>query len=314
MTDCREPYDTGMLDVGDGNRIHYSQHGNPGGKPVLMVHGGPGSGCSTDMARALHPAYRMILADQRGCGLSTPHAADPATDLSVNTTEHLIADMERMREHLGIDRWMLTGGSWGCTLALAYAQRHPQRVSEIVLSAIFTTRRREVDWLYRGVGRFFPAQWQAFRAAVPTAERDGDLLAAYTRLLGDPDRAVQQAAATAWCAWEDAVLSLETTGTPNLYGSKPTDAMVAMVRICSHYFSHAAWLAEGVLIREAGRLAGIPGVLVHGLADLSSPVETAWELAQRWPDAELHVVAAAGHKGHPEKRAILAEAMDRFAG
>ncbi|MEO6879325.1 MAG: alpha/beta fold hydrolase, partial [Mycobacteriaceae bacterium] len=214
-----------------------------------------------------------------------------------------------------IERWMLTGGSWGSTLTLAYAQRHPHRVTEIVLSAIFTTRRREVDWLYRGVGRFFPAQWQAFRAAGAGAGgRDGDLLAAYTRLLADPDRTVRERAATAWCRWEDAVLSMETTGIPNLYSSKPTDAMVAMVRICAHYFAHVAWLEEGVLIREAGQLAGIPGVLVHGLADLSSPVETAWALAQRWPDAELHVVAAAGHKGHPEKRAILADAMVRFAG
>lgn len=306
-----------MLDVGDGHRVHYSQHGDPHGKPVVMVHGGPGSGCTTATARALHPAYRMVLFDQRGCGLSTPHASDPATDLSVNTTDHLLADMELLRSHLGVERWMLTGGSWGSTLALAYAERHPQRVTEIVLSAITTTRRREIDWLYRGVGRFFPQQWRAFRAGVPEAERGRgdttDLLAAYGRLLASPAATIREQAAAYWCAWEDAVLSLETTGATNVYGGRPTDAQVAMVRICAHYFSHAAWLEEGQLIRAAGRLAGIPGVLVHGLGDLSSPVETAWELARAWPDAELHLVEGAGHQGHPETRAILAEAMHRFA-
>jgi proline iminopeptidase len=310
------PFDEGMLDVGDGNRVHYSQHGDPDGKPMIMVHGGPGSGCTTAMARALHPAYRMVLLDQRGCGLSTPHASDPATDLSRNTTEHLVADLERLRVHLGIERWMLTGGSWGSTLALAYAQRHPEPVTEIVLSAITTTRRSEVDWLYRGAGRFFPDQWEAFRDGVDEPDRDGDtphLLAAYGRLLADPDPQVRQRAAVRWATWEDAVLSTETTGTPNLYGNRPDDELVALARICAHYYGHGAWLAEGALIRDAGRLAGIPGVLVHGRLDLSGPADTAWELARAWPDAELHVVEGAGHKGHPEKRAIMQQAMSRFA-
>ena len=313
LQDHEVPYDEGMLDVGDGNRVHYSQHGDPQGKPVVMVHGGPGSGCTPAMARNLHPAYRMVLFDQRGSGLSTPHASDPATDLSVNTTEHLLADMERLREHLGIDRWMLTGGSWGSTLAIAYAQRHPERVTEVVLSAITTTRRSEVDWLYRGVRRFFPAQWRAFRAGVPEAERDSDLPAAYGRLLAHHDAAVRTKAAADWARWEDAVLSLETTGTPNLYGGRPDDALVAMVRICAHYYGNAAWLEEGVLIREAGRLAGIPAVLVHGLRDLSCPVDTAWQLARAWPGAELHTPADAGHKSSESKRAILQGAMRRFA-
>lgn len=311
------PFDEGMLDVGDGNLVHHSQHGDPRGKPVVMVHGGPGSGCTTAMARTLHPAYRMVLFDQRGSGLSTPHASDPTTDLSVNTTEHLLADMERLRAHLGIDAWMLTGASWGSTLALAYAQRHPERVTEIVLSAINTTRRSEVDWLYRGAGRFFPAQWEAFRDGVPEVDRGSgstpDLLAAYGRLLADPDPVVRRRAAVRWATWEDAVLSTETTGTPNIYSDRPDDALVAFTRICAHYFGNGAWLEEGVLIREAGRLAGIPGVLVHGRLDLSGPVDTAWELVQRWPDAELHVVEGAGHKGHPDTRAIMREAMGRFA-
>ena len=310
------PYDEGMLDVGDGNRVHYSQHGDPTGKPVVMVHGGPGSGCTPAMARALHPAYRMVLFDQRGCGLSTPHASDPTTDLRVNTTEHLLSDVELLREHLGIGAWMLTGGSWGSTLALAYAQAHPGRVTEIVLSAITTTRRSEVDWLYRGSGRFFTAQWEAFRDGVPPADRDGDtphLLAAYGRLLADPDPVVRRRAAVRWATWEDAVLSTETTGTPNVYRDRPDDALVAFTRICAHYFGHGAWLEEGALIRGAGRLADIPGVLVHGRLDLSGPVDTAWELARRWPGAELHIVEGAGHKAHPDTRAILREAMDRFA-
>lgn len=306
-----------MLDVGNGNRVHYSQHGDPGGKPVVMVHGGPGSGCTTAMARALHPGYRMVLFDQRGCGLSTPHASDPETDLSVNTTDHLVADMELLREHLEIERWMLTGGSWGSTLAIAYAERNPERVTEVVLSAITTTRRREIDWLYRGVGRFFPEAWEAFRDGVSEAARGSgstpDLLAAYGLLLADPEISVRQRAAICWATWEDAVLSTEATGTPDLYTGRPDDALVAFVRICAHYFAHGAWLEEEQLIRDAGRLTGIPGVLVHGRLDLSGPVDTAWELARAWPEAELHVIAGAGHQGHPETRAVLAAAMHRFS-
>jgi proline iminopeptidase len=194
-----EPYDQGMLDVGDGNLVYWETCGNPDGKPALTVHGGPGSGCSTGMRRVDPDRYRAVLFDQRGCGRSTPHASDPATDMSANTTEHLLSDMELLREHLGIDRWLLSGGSWGSTLALAYAERHPHRVSEIVLSAVTTTRRSEIDWLYRGVARFFPEEWERFRAGVPEADRD--LVAAYARLMEDPDPLVRAQAANAWCAW-----------------------------------------------------------------------------------------------------------------
>jgi proline iminopeptidase len=309
-----EPYEQGMLDVGDGNLVYWEICGNPGGKPGLMVHGGPGSGCSTRMRRALDPdRYRAVLFDQRGSGRSTPHASDPATDMSHNTTEHLVADMERLREYLGIDRWLLTGGSWGSTLMLAYAERYPHRVSEMVICGVTTTRRSEIDWLYRGVARFFPEEWQRFRAGVPEADRDGDLLAAYARLMDDPDPRVREQAAKDWAAWEDAVISLEPNGRPNVYSDRPPAALLALVRICAHYFSNGAWLEEGILLREAGRLAGIPGVLVHGRLDLSGPLDTAWELARAWPGAELLAVTDSGHTGSATMRQMMKNALDTFA-
>jgi proline iminopeptidase len=309
-----EPYETGMLDVGDGNLVYWETCGDPDGKPALVVHGGPGSGCSTRMRSAFDPQrYRAVLFDQRGCGRSTPHASDPATDMSVNTTHHLVADMERLRRHLGIGRWLLFGGSWGSTLILAYAERHPERVTEIVLPSVTTTRRCEIDWLYRGVGRFFPEAWARFRDAVPAADRDGDLVAAYARLMEHPDPSVRERAAVAWVTWEDAVISAEPHGRRNAYSDRPQDALLAFVRICTHYFSHSAWLPEGALIRDAGRLAGIPGVLIHGRLDMGGPPDTAWDLAKAWPGAELHIVEDAGHTGSDRMRELIRGALDRFA-
>jgi proline iminopeptidase len=310
-----EPYDRGMLDVGDGNRVYWEASGNPDGKPALAVHGGPGSG----FPKGVRPGgfdperYRLVKFDQRGCGASIPHASDPATDMTVNTTDHLLADMEHLREHLGIERWLLSGGSWASTLILAYAERRPERVSEILIPSVTAGRRSEIDWLYRGVGRFFPQEWERFRDGVPEADRGGDLVAAYARLMEDPDPLVRERAARDWCAWEDAVLSAEPSGPANPYGDRPDDARLALVRICAHYFSHGAWLDEGVLLREAGRLEGIPGVLIHGRLDLSSPLHTAWELARAWPGAELIVVEDAGHKGSDTMRDRAIEALDRFA-
>jgi proline iminopeptidase len=302
-----------MLDVGDGNLVHWEVCGNPRGKPALVVHGGPGSGCSPRARRYFDPdAYRIVLFDQRGCGRSTPHAADPSADMRHNTTGHLLADMERLREHLGIERWLLFGGSWGSTLLLAYAERHPSRVSEIVVNGVTTTRRREIDWLYRGVGRFFPEQWDRFRAGVPEAERGGDLVAAYARLMESDDHTVREKAADDWCRWEDAVLSLEPNGGPDLYSGRPSKARIALVRIAAHYFAHGAWLEEGVLLRDAGRLKGIAGVLFHGRLDLSSPLETAWELCRVWTDAELVVVDDSGHKGSATMRSRVIGALERF--
>jgi proline iminopeptidase len=309
-----EPYEKGKLDVGDGNLVYWEVCGNPDGKPALVVHGGPGSGCGTGVRRYFDPErYRVVMFDQRGCGRSTPHASDSSTDMRHNTTGHLIADMERLRERLGIDRWLLYGGSWGSTLILAYAESYPERVSEIVISAVTTTRRSEIDWLYRGVGRFFPEQWERFLAGAPGTLRDGDLVAAYARLMEHPDVAVREKATADWCAWEDAVLSGETNNTSNPYSDRPSAARLAFVRICSHYFAHGAWLEEGVLLREAGRLAGIPGVLIHGRLDMGGPLETAWELNRAWPDAELIVVEDAGHLGSDTTRDQVLRALDRFA-
>jgi proline iminopeptidase len=304
-----EPYDSGLLDVGDGNLVYWECSGNPDGKPALVVHGGPGSGSNPRSRSYFDPRrYRIVLFDQRGCGRSAPHASDPATDLRVNTTEHLLADMERLREHLGVERWLLYGGSWGSTLILAYAERHPDRVTEIVISGVTTTRRSEIDWLYGGVGRFLPAEWERFRAGAP---EDGDVVVAYARRLENAE--LRERAAADWVAWEDAVISHERGGHPGAYGERVGEARLAFVRICAHYFSHAAWLEEGALLRDAGRLAGIPGVLIHGRLDLGSPLETAWELARAWPDARLVIVEGAGHTGGAETRNEILAALDGFA-
>ena len=308
-----EPYDRGMLDVGDGNLVYWETCGNPDGKPAVMVHGGPGQGCVPNMRRMFDPRrYRAVLFDQRGCGRSTPHASDPGTDLRHNTTDHLVADMELLREHLGIERWLLTGGSWGTTLALVYAERHPHRVSEVMLSAISTTRRSEIDWLYRGVRRFFPEEWERFRRGAGVG-RDDDLVAAYARLLEDPDPRVRHPAANAWRTWEDVVLSLEGKAEPVVHDGRPDDDLLAFVRLTAHYYAHAGWLEENAVIRDAGRLAGIPGVLIHGRLDLSCPVDTAWELAAAWPGAELLVDDHSGHRGSDVKRAWMLDTLARFA-
>lgn len=312
-----EPYEHGMLDVGDGNLIYWEVCGNPDGKPAVVVHGGPGAGCSVGSRRRFDPErFRTVLFDQRNCGRSRPHAADPSTDLTNNTTHHLIADMERLREHLGIDRWLLYGGSWGSTLILAYAQAHPERVSEIVIPAVTMTRRSEIEWLYRGVGRFFPEAQERFVRGVPEADRDGDVfkvLAAYSRLLAHPDPEVRHKAAQDWITWEDAVISQEANGTPGAYSDRPDDAIMAMTRICAHYFANGAWLEEGELLRNADRLAGIPGALIHGRLDMGSPLRTAWELAKVWPDATLQVVEDSGHTGSETFRKMLEEAIEGFS-
>lgn len=313
-----EPYEQGMLDVGDGNLVYWEASGNPDGKPAVYVHGGPGSGSRPGTRRDFDPErYRIILFDQRGCGRSTPHASDPAADMRSNTTDHLVADMERLRAHLGIERWLLFGSSWGSTLILTYAERHPHAVSEIVLCGVTMTRRTDVDWLYGGVGRFLPEEWERFRAGLPGTpgfdSRGRDLVAAYAQLMADPDPEVRTKAAYDWCAWEDAVISLEPHSPPAPYGSRPSDARLALVRIASHYFAHGAWLDEGALLRDAGRLAGIPGVLIHGRFDLGGPLSTAWELARAWPDAELSVVSDSGHMGNETMRERERAALARFA-
>lgn len=306
-----EPYDTGWLDVGDGQRIYWEASGNPAGKPALALHGGPGSGLSPGRRRSFDPErYRLIQLDQRGCGRSTPAVSDPATSLEANTTHHLIADIELLREHLGVDRWLVWGGSWGVTLALAYAQRFPQRITELVLVSVTMTRASDVHWLAHEAGRFFPEQWARFRDGVPEAER-GDLVAAYNRLINhQPDPAVRARAIEGWCAWEEALLSLDNGYTPGRFDDPVFRTRFA--RLVTHYFSHAAWLEDGALLRGCDRLAGIPGVLIHGRFDISGPPDVPWLLAQAWPDAELHLVGE-GHAGGEEMTDRMMSALERFA-
>jgi proline iminopeptidase len=233
--------------------------------------------------------------------------------MDANTTHHLVADMERLREHLGVRRWLLVGGSWGSTLILAYARRHPDKVSGVVISGVTTSRRTEIDWLYRGAGRFFPAEQERFRAHVPEASDelfgDDGVLAAYARRCACPDPDVRERAVEHWCAWENALLAHETNGRPGAFGAgRPPRDRLALVRICAHYFSHAAWLEEDELLRAAPRLGGIPSILVHGRLDLSCPLDTAWRLSKSWPGAELVVIEDSGHTGSPTMREQLQRA------
>jgi proline iminopeptidase len=308
-----EPYDAGMLEVDDGNRVYWEVCCNPAGKPAVVLHGGPGSGCTPGWRRYFNPAtYRVVLFDQRACGRSTPHASDPAVDLAFNTTQHLIADMERLREHLGIQRWLIAGGSWGSTLALAYAERLPDRISEMVLFSIATTTAREVRWVTRDVGRYFPQEWVRFRDGVPAAERAGDLVAAYHRLLHDPDPDLRFKAARDWCRWEDAHVAVRSDHRPDPRYDDPRFRM-AFARLVTHYWRQAAFLEDGQLIHEAGRLAGTPGILIHGRIDLSSPVDVAWELNRAWPGSELIVVDEAGHgTGQADVQEAVLAAIQRL--
>jgi proline iminopeptidase len=309
-----EPHD-GMLDVGDGHRLYWEVCGNPDGKPAVVLHGGPGSGCTAGMRRFFDPdAYRIVLFDQRGCGRSTPHAGGPTVDLSTNTTEHLLADIELLRRHLAVDRWLVFGASWGSTLGLAYAERHPERVTEVVLCAIATTSHREVRWITRDVGRLFPEQWARFRDGVPVAERDGSLVEAYSRLLADADPAVRTRAARDWCDWEDAHVRVRPDHGHDPRYDDPVFRM-AFARLVTHYWRHAGWLEDGILLRDARRLAAIPGVLVHGRLDVSGPLDVAWELSRAWRGSRLVVVDDAGHSARDRGMAeALVAATDRFAG
>ena len=282
-----EPLETGMLDVGDGQHIYWEVSGNLSGKPVVFLHGGPGAGTSPSHRRLFDPEhYRIVLFDQRGCGFSIPHASEPTADLSANTTWHLVADMERLRGHLGIDRWQVFGGSWGSALALAYAQTHPERVTELVLRGIFTLRRQELDWFYEGgASAVFPDLWEDFLAPVPPAER-GHLIEAYGRLLTDPNPEVYEPAAIAWSRWESSTITLLPQAETIARFTAPEYA-AAFARIENHYFRHGGWWEEGQLIRDASRLSGIPAVIVQGRYDMCTPVMTAWDLHRAWPEAEF---------------------------
>jgi len=305
-----EPYETGMLDVGDGHLVRYERVGTPGAKPAVFLHGGPGGGISPEHRRLFDPArYDLMLFDQRGCGQSQPHAG-----LEANTTWHLVADIERLRERVGVDRWLVFGGSWGSTLALAYAQKHPERVSELVLRGIYTVTRAELQWYYQfGVSEMFPDKWEKFQAPIPEAER-GDMIAAYRKRLTSDDPVARIEAARAWSVWEGETITLLPN--PALAETHADDHFaLAFARLENHYFVHDAWLEDGQLLRDAHKLHGIPGVIVHGRYDMPCPARYAWALHRAWPEAEFHLIEGAGHAySEPGILDRLLSATDSFAG
>ena len=310
------PNQDGMLDVGDGHRIHWEESGSYAGKPALVLHGGPGGAPWPGGRRWFDPArYRIVQFDQRMSGRSAPSASDPMRPLTANTTHDLIRDIEQLRVLLGIERWLVCGASWGVTLGLAYAERHASRVSEMVLVSVTMTRPADIRWLYHDAGRFFPSEWRRFRAGAAhasSAVNGTDLVAAYHYLLHEhPDPEIREQAARDWCDWEDAVVSLEEGWTPNPRYADPA-FRVAFARIVTHYFQHAAWLDDGELLKNAELLAGIPAALIHGRFDISGPPDVPWLLAEAWPEANLHLVRT-GHIGGDEMIARVIEATDQFA-
>ena len=305
-----QPYARGRLRVSDIHEIYFEECGNPRGKPVVVLHGGPGGGITPFLRRLHDPAlYRIILFDQRGCGQSSPHA-----ELRENTTWHLVADMETLRSHLGIETWQVLGGSWGSTLALAYAQKHTERVTELILRGIFTVRQREIRWFYQeGASALFPDVWETFLAPIPVEERH-DLVAAYYKRLTGNDAEEQRVCAKAWSQWEASTLSLIPN--PTLINDFGNDAFaLAFGRIECHYFINRGFFDnDGQLLVGAKKLRGLPGVIVQGRYDVVTPAETAWALHRAWPEAEFEIIPDAGHTGtEPGITDALIRATDRFA-
>lgn len=304
-----EPYETGSLDVGDGHTIYYERVGTHGAKPAVFLHGGPGGGINPHYRRLFDPSrYDVLLFDQRGCGRSTPYAS-----LEANTIWHLVADMERLRQHVGVEQWLVLGGSWGSTLAMAYAQTHPERVSELILRGVYTLTRAELDWYYQfGVSEMFPEKWERFIAPVAVSDR-GDMISAYRKLLTSDDPNIQVEAAKAWTLWEGETITL----LPNPdFSTAYADGhfALAFARLENHYFVHDCWMEDGQLLRDAGRMKGIPGAIVHGRYDMPCPVKNAYLLHKAWPDASLHIVEGAGHATtEPGILDQLVRATDLFA-
>lgn len=305
-----EPYASGHLDVGDGHVVYWERVGTPGTKPAVFLHGGPGGTVSPSHRRLFDPAlYDVTLFDQRGCGKSTPHAG-----LEANTTWHLVADIERLRAMAGVDQWLVFGGSWGSTLALAYAETYPERVSELVVRGIYTLTRGELDWYYQfGVSEMFPDKWERFVAPIPPEERHEMMLAYHRRLTSD-DKATRIAAAKAWSMWEgETITLLPEPATSDHFGED--EFADAFARIENHFFVNAGWLEEGQLLRDAHKLKGIPGLIVHGRYDMPCPAKQAWALHKAWPEAEFHLIEGAGHAySEPGILDRLIYATDKFAG
>ena len=302
-----EPFDRRMMDVGDGHTIYVEQSGNPEGTPVVVLHGGPGGGCSPAMRRYFDPNhYRIVLFDQRGCGRSKPHAS-----VEDNTTWHLVADIERIRDALGIETWIVFGGSWGATLALIYGQSHPEAVAHLVLRGVFTMTQRELDWFYGGgAGRFWPETWAKFRSLIPEDEQD-DMIGAYNKRLFSGDRAEEVRFAKAWSAWENALATVNSNGQS---GDSPADYARAFARLENHYFRHGGFLGQdGYIYDNMDKLAETPGVIVQGRYDMICPPEAAHRLAGLWPKGELRIIPVAGHAlSEPGISAELVKIMDRM--
>jgi proline iminopeptidase len=316
MTDLRslypeiEPFETGYLDTGDGHQVYWERSGTKGAKPAVFLHGGPGGGCSPKHRQLFDPAlYDVILFDQRGCGRSTPFAS-----LDNNTTWHLVADIERLREMMGVETWQVFGGSWGSTLALAYAETHPEHVSELVLRGIYLLTKAEMDWYYQfGVSEMFPEKYEAFIAPIPEAER-GDMITAYRKRLVGEDREEQLRCAKAWSIWEgETITLLPEPATSDTFHE--ADFALAFARIENHYFTHAGWFEDGQLLRDAHKLKDIPGTIVHGRYDMPCPMRQAWALHQAWPKSDFHVIEGAGHAySEPGILDRLIRATDMYAG
>jgi proline iminopeptidase len=316
MTDLRslypeiEPFEAGYLDTGDGHQVYWERSGTKGAKPAVFLHGGPGGGCSPKHRQLFDPArYDVILFDQRGCGRSTPFAS-----LDNNTTWHLVADIERLREMMGVETWQVFGGSWGSTLALAYAETHPEHVSELVLRGIYLLTKAEMDWYYQfGVSEMFPEKYEAFIAPIPEAER-GDMITAYRKRLVGEDREEQLRCAKAWSIWEgETITLLPEPATSDTFHE--ADFALAFARIENHYFTHAGWFEDGQLLRDAHKLKDIPGTIVHGRYDMPCPMRQAWALHQAWPKSDFHVIEGAGHAySEPGILDRLIRATDMYAG
>ena len=305
-----EPFDTGRLQVDDRHWLYYEQCGNPNGKPVVLLHGGPGGGCSSKMRCFHDPAkYRIVLFDQRGSGRSRPHA-----DLIDNTTWDLVADIEKLRTHLGLDAWQVFGGSWGSTLALAYAETHPAQVTELVLRGIFMLRRWELEWFYQeGASRLFPEAWEHYVNAIPEVER-ADLISAFHRRLTSDDAKTRLDAARAWSVWEGATSFLRVDD-DFVNGHEDAEFALAFARIENHYFVNGGFFeVEDQLLRDAHRIADIPGVIVHGRYDVVCPIANAWDLHKAWPKATLEISPTSGHSAFEEENIdALIRATDAFA-
>ena len=307
-----EPYEAGMLEVGEGHSLYWELCGNPDGKPVVFLHGGPGGGSSPDHRRQFNPdKYKILVFDQRGCGKSVPYAS-----LEANTTWHLVEDIEKLRTQVSkVDKWQVFGGSWGSTLALAYAETYPDRVTELVLRGIFLFDQLEIDWMYKegGASQLYPDKFEEFLEPIPQVER-GDLVGAYGKQLTSDDKAVQLRAAKTWSKWEGDIVTLLPSPSTIEHFTSP-DIAVAVARIENHYMANHGWLAEGQLLGGAKKLRGIPGIIIQGRHDCCTPPVAAWRLKQAWPEVELNLIPDGGHLfSEPGVLDGLIRATDRFAG